>query len=201
MNKSPHFDLKAREEPLLISNLKKIFKKDGRAFMAVDNLTFGVGPTEAFGLLGMNGAGENINFKFSNEKNLNKDLYTFLSCKGKTTTIGILTGELSATSGEAFINGSNIKTERLKANRNLGFCPQFDYLPEFLTVRQAIELFANIRGVKPHAIHKNVTSFIEAFNLNEFKDKPVQNLRFNDIYLALVIDFLKTLIILFKLCD
>lgn len=51
-----------------------------------------------------------------------------LNGAGKTTTFKILTGEINATSGKAYINGHDIKKERSKARRNLGFCPQFDYL-------------------------------------------------------------------------
>jgi ABC-type multidrug transport system ATPase subunit len=45
-----------------------------------------------------------------------------LNGAGKTTTFKILTGELDATSGKAFINGYNINHQKFKARRNLGFC-------------------------------------------------------------------------------
>lgn len=95
---------------MIISDLHKVFKKNGRPFAAVNNLSFGVLPTECFGLLGLNGA-------------------------GKTTTIEILTGELDATSGLAFVNGHNIKTDKLKAIRSLGFCPQFVKFFSFLILK------------------------------------------------------------------
>nr|UOU03317.1 ATP-binding cassette subfamily A3-like 4 [Brachionus rubens] len=138
-------------EPLVVSNLRKEFKKSGRKFAAVDNLSFGVLPGECFGLLGLNGA-------------------------GKTTTIGILTGELRATSGDAFVNSYDINREKLRAIRSLGFCPQFEYLPEFLTVKQALDLFANLRGIKSWRVNKIVEEFISAFKLSEFRNKLVQNL-------------------------
>ncbi len=87
-------------EPLLVKNVSKVFKKENKPFFAVDNLTFGVWPTECFGLLGLNGA-------------------------GKTTTLQILTGQVNSTRGEAYVNGFNIETDRLKATREFGFCPQF----------------------------------------------------------------------------
>nr|QUF59432.1 ATP-binding cassette transporter Abca3-like4 [Brachionus angularis] len=139
------------EEALVVSDLKKTFYKNGRPFSAVDNLSFGVLPTECFGLLGLNGA-------------------------GKTTTIEILTGELQATSGVAFLNGFNVKTERLNAIKSLGFCPQFDYLPEFLTVKQTLELFANLRGIRPFLIESVIQEYLNTFKLNEFKDRLVQKL-------------------------
>lgn len=48
--------------------------------LAVNNITVGVKKGECFGLLGVNGA-------------------------GKTTTFKMLTGDLNATSGNAFIDG------------------------------------------------------------------------------------------------
>lgn len=137
---------------MLVKNLRKEFKKGRRHFAAVDNLSFGVKSGECFGLLGLNGA-------------------------GKTTTIEILTGEKKATAGHAYVNGFDIDSNKLQAIRSLGFCPQFEYLPEFLTVNQTLTLFANLRGIKHPKISKIVEEFIYAFKLTEFKNKLVQNLR------------------------
>ena len=108
--------------------------------MAVNNISFGVSPTECFGLLGLNGA-------------------------GKTTAIQILTGQLDLTSGIAYVNGHNIKKERIEAIRSLGYCPQFDYLPEYLTARESLELYANLRGLKAHLTDKIIDDFINAFQV------------------------------------
>ena len=75
---------------------------------AVDDLTFGVGKGECFGLLGVNGA-------------------------GKTTTFKMLTGDVDATAGMAEINGYSILSELSDARRNIGYCPQFDALHPLLT--------------------------------------------------------------------
>ena len=61
-----------------------------------------------------------------------------LNGAGKTTTFKILTGELAATSGQSFINGFDINQSRSQALQNLGFCPQFDCLPEYLTVEHTL---------------------------------------------------------------
>jgi len=68
-------------EPVLVSGLYKKFRnRKLQKFVAVRDLSFGVRARECFGLLGLNGA-------------------------GKTTALGILTGELRASDGKAFING------------------------------------------------------------------------------------------------
>ena len=93
------------------------------------------------------------------------------------TTFKILTGEINATSGTAYINGFNINQSPFSARRNLGFCPQYDSLPEFLTVQQTLELFAGLRGLEGNLIAATVSEMINIFKLNEFSNKLVQNLR------------------------
>lgn len=149
---APNIYQLAREEPVLINDLCRMFKKNGRPFMAVNNLSFGVRPADCFGLLGLNGA-------------------------GKTTTIQVLTGQLEPSCGMAFVNGHDISKDRLEAIRSLGYCPQFDYLPEYLTARESLELYANLRGLKRTFTKQIIDDFINAFKLNEFQNKLVQNLR------------------------
>ena len=79
----------------------------------MDDLTFGVGKGECFGLLGVNGA-------------------------GKTTTFKMLTGDIDPTDGMAEINGFSILSELGDARRNIGYCPQFDALHPLLTGTQLI---------------------------------------------------------------
>lgn len=110
INYSDQFlSFRAAEEPILFSGVHKMYRKDGKSFYAVNNLTFGESPTECFGLLGLNGA-------------------------GKTTTLQMLTGETSPTHGEIFLNGHNVRKDRRKAIKNLGFCPQFVNLNLFLVL-------------------------------------------------------------------
>jgi ATP-binding cassette subfamily A (ABC1) protein 3 len=99
-----------------------------------------------------------------------------LNGAGKSTTFKILIGELDATSGQALINGYDIKKEKIEALRNIGFCPQFDILPEYLTVLQAFELIARLRGIKNENMKTTIDSLINVFKLNEFTDKLVQDL-------------------------
>ena len=99
-----------------------------------------------------------------------------LNGAGKTTTFKILTGELDATSGNAFINGHDIDKNKFEARRNLGLCPQSDYLPEFLSVEQSFRLFANLRGLESDKIKEISDDLIQIFRLNESRTKQVQQL-------------------------
>lgn len=152
-------DLKqlATKEPLVVHNLVKYFPKSNESKMAVKSLSFGVSDRECFGLLGFNGA-------------------------GKTTTFKMLTGELRPTLGTAYINGYDIDSEQKKACHNLAFCPQFDYLPDYLTVGETLNLFAGLRGLarldaKQCEQHKAcIDSLLNLFKINEFKNQLNQAL-------------------------
>lgn len=67
----------------------------------------------------------------------------------------MLTGEISPTSGSAFIMGHNILTDMRNASSYIGYCPQFDALLEFLTAKEHLELFAAIKGI-PSQLRKKL---------------------------------------------
>lgn len=141
----------SQREPLVVYNLMKRFRKGNVDFVAVNHLSFGVRRQECFGLLGLNGA-------------------------GKSTTFKILTGEIRATSGTAYINGCDIDIDTFTARRSLSYCPQFDYLPEFLTVKETFVLFAGLRAIESQSVDKCIDELAAVFKLGEFSDKLVQSL-------------------------
>jgi ABC-type multidrug transport system ATPase subunit len=94
---------------------------------------------------------------------------------GKSTTFRLITGEIEADRGEILIKGCNIKTNRNKARQNIGYCSQLDCLPESLNVEETLNLFAQLRGIKPH--RKAIEDMIGIFYLDEFRKTLVQNLR------------------------
>ena len=69
-----------------------MYGSGNKSLIAVNNLCFGVPRGECFGLLGINGA-------------------------GKTTTFKMLTGDLTPTSGTAYVDGHNIKKDLRKVSR------------------------------------------------------------------------------------
>ncbi len=89
---------------------------------AVDGVSFGVQQGECFGLLGPNGA-------------------------GKTTTIGVLTTRVKATSGQAFVDGIDVRREPVRARTRLGVVPQRMNLDRSLDVRQNLLFHASYHGV------------------------------------------------------
>ena len=51
-----------------------------------------------------------------------------LAGAGKTTTFGMLTGEIKMSAGSSLINGFDVYSELSKARRFIGYCPQYDGL-------------------------------------------------------------------------
>ena len=74
-----------KQEIFVVDNLKKNYAN----FMAVKGISFGMKSSECFGLLGVNGA-------------------------GKTSTFKMITGDVTITYGDTFINQTSIKSDLKK---------------------------------------------------------------------------------------
>ena len=147
------------EEIYKDKNINEIFKirdlvkkfEDGKVAIKGVNLNFY--KDEIFALLGHNGA-------------------------GKTTFISILTGLYEATKGKAIYGGENI----LDSNnmdifrRKLGICPQYDILFEDLTIREHLEIFSILKGVKSSKVEEEVNSILLDFQMMNFQEILVRNL-------------------------
>ncbi|XP_051151534.1 ABC transporter A family member 1 isoform X2 [Andrographis paniculata] len=134
---------------IYLRNLRKVYlggKRNGSK-VAVDSLTFSVPEGECFGFLGPNGA-------------------------GKTTTLSMLSGEERPTDGTAYIFGKDIKSNPKAARQHVGYCPQFDALLEFVTVREHLELYARIKGVQDGELEHVVMEKLVEFDLLKHADKP-----------------------------
>ncbi|CAA6654054.1 unnamed protein product [Spirodela intermedia] len=109
---------------IYLRNLRKVYNggRNQKGKVAVSSLSFSVQEGECFGFLGTNGA-------------------------GKTTTLSMLSGEEYPTDGTAYIFGKDIRMHPKAARKHVGYCPQFDALLEFLTVREHLELYARIKAV------------------------------------------------------
>lgn len=113
--------------------------------IAVNRLSMTVAPGECFGLLGVNGA-------------------------GKTTTFRMLTGDLTPTAGDAYVNGWNIVTDRRQCQQHMGYCPQFDALNGHLTGREMLTLYARLHGLPEPVIAGAVQRLIKRLSLGHWAD-------------------------------
>jgi ABC-2 type transport system ATP-binding protein len=93
-----------------------------RGATAVDRLTFDASPGELFGIVGPDGA-------------------------GKTTTLRMLAGVLSPTSGEIEVAGVRVDREPERAKPKLAYMAQRFGLYEDLTVRENIDFYADLYRV------------------------------------------------------
>ncbi|XP_060028821.1 phospholipid-transporting ATPase ABCA3-like isoform X2 [Erinaceus europaeus] len=94
---------------------------------------------------------------------------------GKTTTMSILTGTYLPTKGMAFVNGYDISKNINEIRKNLGFCPQHDFLFNELTLSEHIFFYTVIKGLH-HKLHMlktrqvqsaDIDHMLSAFNLLE----------------------------------
>jgi len=139
-------DNRSRQEDLIrVINCTKKFGSQH----AVSNVTFGVREGEVFGLLGPNGA-------------------------GKTTLLNILSGLMSADSGEAFVNGEPVSTKTNRVYQFMGFCPQHDILYDLLTGEEHLRLFADIKRVPRERVNEEINFLLQRFDLKEYANKRVQ---------------------------
>lgn len=124
----------AQSDLLRLENLTKVYEtsKLGKN-LAVDRLCLGVPAGECFGLLGVNGA-------------------------GKSTTLKMLTGDTSITSGDALLNNFSLQHQFESVQQFIGYCPQFDALYDELTAREHLTMYARFRGI-PYQEEKQVVDW------------------------------------------
>ena len=108
----------APESVIHVEHLSRSFGK----FRAVDDVSFDVRRGEIFGFLGSNGA-------------------------GKSTTIRMLCGLLTPSSGRALVDGIDVGREPEQVKRRIGYMSQRFSLYELLTVEQNIGFYAGLYGL------------------------------------------------------
>ncbi|XP_076938168.1 ABC transporter A family member 1-like, partial [Bidens hawaiensis] len=123
-----------------IRNLHKVYSGSKGNCCAVDSLQLTLYENQILALLGHNGA-------------------------GKSTTISMLVGLLAPTSGDALVFGKSILTDMDDIRNNLGVCPQYDILFPELTVKEHLEIFANIKGVNVESLDSSVTEMVDEVGL------------------------------------
>eukprot|EP01117_Protostelium_nocturnum_P007430 TRINITY_DN2658_c0_g1_i1.p1 TRINITY_DN2658_c0_g1~~TRINITY_DN2658_c0_g1_i1.p1 ORF type:complete len:1127 (+),score=257.54 TRINITY_DN2658_c0_g1_i1:1736-5116(+) len=143
-----------KDQPLVVNNLRKVFPPSSRGKppkVAVKGLYLCVQRGECFGLLGENGA-------------------------GKTTSISILTGLITPSSGTAFVVGHDIRTNIDQVHLNIGICPQFSVLWPDLTVEEHLYFFARLKGIKASEEKSHVEECLKRYGLINQRDKRSKNL-------------------------
>ena len=110
---------------LEVTNLSKRYGQK----QAIDGISFSIRQGEAVGFLGVNGA-------------------------GKSTTMNILTGYLSATEGQAIIDGFDILENPTEAKKKIGYLPEQPPLYVDMTVDEYLDFMYDLKKVKVGASKK-----------------------------------------------
>ena len=131
-----------------IIRVEELVKKFGPV-TAVDGISFQVEEKTIFGFLGPNGA-------------------------GKTTTINILCTLLNPTSGRAFVNGFDCKSQPHMVRRSIGIVFQDSTLDKDLTAWENLVFHAYIYAVKKSEIKARVEEALRFMGLYERKDDLVK---------------------------
>lgn len=113
---------------------------------AVNGLSLSVGRGEVFGLLGPNGS-------------------------GKSTTIKMLLGLLSPTSGSISLFGRSPRS--VEARQKLGYLPELSYLHPFLTARETLGYYAGLCGLSRRTAAERTQQLLEMVGLSDVATRPV----------------------------
>ncbi|XP_031720819.1 retinal-specific phospholipid-transporting ATPase ABCA4-like isoform X1 [Anarrhichthys ocellatus] len=95
---------------------------------------------------------------------------------GKTTTLSILTGLFPPTSGTAYINGSDIRTDMDTIRSSLGMCPQYNILFKHLTVEEHILFYSLLKGRTQEEAEREVEDMLVDLGLPHKRDDEAQHL-------------------------
>ena len=129
--------------------IRNLFKKFDST-TAVNNISFEIKKNKTLGLLGPNGC-------------------------GKTTSIGMMLGLITPSSGEILINGICLESKnRIKLLSEMNFASPYIELPKKLTVKQNLEIYARLYGVEN--ISDRISEMVENLSLKNFLNKKTGEL-------------------------
>ncbi len=128
---------------LSVRDLKKTYgAKNGKRVEAVKGISFDVKRGEIFGFLGANGA-------------------------GKSTTISMLTTQLSTSGGDASIDGISIVQDPARVRSKIGVVAQHNNLDRSLTARENLIFHAKYFGMDMGVANQRADEYLEKFGLSE----------------------------------
>ena len=131
---------------------KNLIKPKYNEFTAVKGINFNIEEGELVGYIGENGA-------------------------GKSTTIKMLTGLLTPTSGKVIVNGIVPNEKRIENNKNIGAVfGQKTQLWWDLPVIESFRLIKKMYKIPENEYRKNLKKFTEILDLANLLEKQVKNL-------------------------
>ena len=140
-----------------IKKLTKIYNN----YLAVNKINFQIKKNDTLGLLGPNGC-------------------------GKTTTIGMILGLVSPSSGEINIENKNINSfKRDEILKRFNFASPYVELPKKLTVKQNLEIYGRLYGINNLSVRINeISSDLDIKSFFERKTGELSSGQKNRVSLA-----------------
>ena len=119
-----------------VDNLSKYYGN----VKAVKSINFELNNGEVVGFLGANGA-------------------------GKSTTLKVMTGYLTATSGNVYVNNLDIQEDALEIQKQIGYLPELNPLYGEMRVYDLLEFTGNIRNITGKTFKNALTRVVEQCGL------------------------------------
>ena len=119
-----------------VENLSKYYGE----VKAVKSINFELNDGEVIGFLGANGA-------------------------GKSTTLKVMTGYLTATSGNVYVNDLDIQEDALEIQKQIGYLPELNPLYGEMRVYDLLEFTAKIRNITGKAFKNALARVVEQCGL------------------------------------
>lgn len=143
--------VREKKECVMSNNIVEVtnLRKEFRNRTAVDGLSFVAQPGEVVGLLGANGA-------------------------GKTTSMHMLLGLTTPSSGSIKIFGKDMPKDRIDILQKMNFASAYQFLPYNLKVWENLFVFAEIYGVKNG--RKKIQDLLDLFELSHLRNEPTGRL-------------------------
>ena len=136
----------------VIGYIKNLFHPKYKNQTAVNNISFNINEGELVGYIGENGA-------------------------GKSTTIKMLTGLLTPTSGNITVNGIVPNEKRIENNKQIGAVfGQKTQLWWDLPVIESFRLIKKMYDIPEGEYRKNLKRFVQILELDDLLEKQVKNL-------------------------
>ncbi|BDG33433.1 ABC transporter ATP-binding protein [Parageobacillus thermoglucosidasius] len=136
----------------LVGAFRDLFTRNYKIIRAVNDISFTVKQGEMVGYIGENGA-------------------------GKSTTIKMLTGILTPTSGKVIVNGMNPHKEREAFVRTIGVVfGQRSQLWWDIAVQESFRLLKKVYRVSDKDYNEHMNHVIETLDIGPLLDKPVRKL-------------------------
>ncbi len=135
---------------LLVESLTKRYE-GRRTHLAVDEISFSLKEKEILGFLGPNGS-------------------------GKTTTIQMLLGTLSPTSGTIAYFGKDFQTHRSTLLNSIAYASAYTSLPWSLTIKENLTTFGYLYGLNAKQSESLYHPLLKRFSMDHLKHSPVSSL-------------------------